>query len=848
MKVSYNWLTEFFDKKLPEPEKLVELLTIKSFEIDGLEKVATDASEDFVIDVDVLPNRSHDCLSHYGIAKEISVVTGLQLNKIEQAENEPDFESDFKIKIHNGGCRRYVACEIKDLVIGESPVELKSKLEAIGQKSINVLVDITNIVMFETGQSMHAFDVDKLSGPEINVELAKNSEVITTLDNKIVELDSEILLIKDASDPLAIAGIKGGKMAQVTEQTKNIILESANFNPSLIRKTSRKIAIATESSKRFENEVTPELAMFAMNRAIKLISKYVATEKTKVSNRIDFYPKKWRQYKTGVSEREVNSLLGSDFSEKQIASVFNKLNFEYEIVNPAEKIVEEAESLLDRPYKYAASVFFDSPKSFDCSSFVSYVYSLAGYSIPRMSIDQFAYSERIEKDELLPGDLIFANTGIQDKKIDYKTLEFVSGTEVHHGVDHVGIYIGDGKVIHATTFNDFGVVEEVIEQSERFKNIVGYGRIIKYNGAKSESRFAVTVPYERLDIKSGPDLIEEVGRILGYEKIISEPVSEKLKSETFTAKLNSTYQISNWLRKILTEEGFSEIITYTFVKEGSVEPLKPIAEDKAFIRESLLIGMEDALLKNNHNADLLGLETIKLFEIGKVFKKVRANKIDSSDIVDNSEASNNSNLGTKFLDTDFAIEENLVLSLGVKNKLGIKKPKTREVILDILQLIGSKLQIDLIEKLDLKITDEQEKIEINLDDLLKDEKIVSNLQQAINELSDDEKVANLYSKLPKIANDVKYQTISAYPFMLRDIAVWVPKNVSSEEVLKLIKENTGDILVNHNLFDKYEKDEKISFAYHLVFQSYEKTLTDDEVNVIMQNITLKMQENGWEVR
>lgn len=844
MKVSYNWLAEYFDEKIPEPENLVNLLTMKAFEIDGLEKVSTELGEDFLIDVDVLPNRAHDCLCHYGIAKEISVITGNRLKNINEFESKPDFESDFKIAVQNDNCRRYIGCEIKNLVIGESPTELKSKLKALGQKSINVLVDITNIVMFETGQPMHAFDTDKLSSNEINVELAQKDEKITTLDNKIVDLDPEVLLIKDNKNPLAIAGIKGGKTAEVNMQTKNIILESANFNPSLVRNTSRKVGVATESSKRFENEITPELAMFAMNRALELISKYVSTEKTKVSNKIDFYPKKWRQYKTGVSVREANSLLGSDFSELQMADVFNKLNFKYEIVNPAEKIIEEAQCLLDRPYKYGASVFFDSPTAFDCSSFVSYVYSLVGYSIPRMSIDQFAYSQRVDKNDLLLGDLIFANTGVLDKKIDYKTVEFMTGTEVNHGVDHVGIYIGEGKVIHATAFNNFGVTEEIIEQSERFKNIVGYGRIINYDGGKEENRFAVTVPYERLDIKNTPDLIDEIGRVLGYENIIPEPVSKKLKPEEFIPGLNNSYQISNWLKNVLTEESFSEIITYTFVKEGSLEPLKPIAEDKAYIRETLLIGMEDALVKNVSNADLLGLETIKLFEIGKVFKKVKKNNINK----EKSPQPLNNNLGTKFLKTDFIVEENLVLSLGVKNKTGIKKPKTGSLLEEVLNLIGAKLKIDLIKKFNLKIADDQEKVEINLDELLKDKEVIANLQEDIKSMNEDVKINNVYIKLPSISDETKYKAISQYPFMLRDIAVWVPAEIDKFEILKLIKNNAGELLVNYKLFDTYQKDEKISYAYHLVFQSQEKTLTDEEINKIMDQITAEINENSWEVR
>ncbi len=814
MKVSYNWLSEYFEEKIPEPQVIVDLLTMKSFEIEGFEKI----EDDFMIDVDVLPNRSHDCLSHNGIAKEISAITGLKMKSHTPVEKDFDFESSFKIKVDDEKlCRRYIACEIKNLIVEDSPLELKNKLHTIGQKSINNIVDITNIVMFETGQPMHAFDTDKLEGQEISVSKSNDGELITTLDNKEVSLNPEILLIKDSSDPMAIAGVKGGKKAEVNKETTNIILESANFLPSMVRKTSRDIGITTESSKRFENEITPELAIVAMNRAIQLINQYVATDKTKFSNKIDFYPLKWRNYRTGVSVSEINSLLGIDLSEKEVSEVFDKLGFEYEIVNPREKIIQEAESLLDTPYKYGSSMFFDSPKQFDCSSFVSYVYSLSGYSIPRMTADQFVFSEKITAQDLLPGDLIFSNTGITDNKIHFETMEFLPGTKIESGVDHVGIYIGDGNVIHATALNNAGVVEEILEQSERFKNIVGYGRIIPEDKNK-EKRFAVKVPIERLDIKNGPDLIEEVGRIVGYEKIVAEPATKKISRNDFTPKINYEYQLSNYLKTVLTKLGYSEIISYTFTREGSLEPLKPIAEDKSFIRESLLIGMGDALKKNLLNSDLLGLSHIKLFEIGKVFKK-----------------------------TD-TIQESLMLSLGVKNKIGIKKPKTGEIIKEAIDYLGDKLGIDLTKETKIKILDDTEMLEINLYQLLARPDVIENLQKKINDFDQEEKIAKHYPILPKIDPETKYKTISSYPFMLRDIAVWVPIDIEPEKVLKLIKDNSQDILVNHELFDIYEKEGRISYAYHLVFQSSEKTLTDEEANLIMDKITQEMKGIGWEVR
>jgi phenylalanyl-tRNA synthetase beta subunit len=822
MLISYKWTQEYFEEKLPEPEALVDLLSVKSFEIEGLEKVDTVAGEDHILDVDVLPNRSHDCLSHNGIAKEISAITGLKLKQKDQIENESQFENSFKIDSENDLCRRYISCEVKNINITESPDELKSKMEALGQKSINNLVDITNIVMYEIGQPMHAFDTDKMDGSSIKIRNANKGEKITTLDKKEVDLNPSILVIADESDPLALAGIKGGKKAEVNMETKNIVLESANFLPVNVRKTSRKIGISTDSSKRFENEISPELAIIAMNRAVELILQYASNDKTTVSNKVDYYPKKWRNYRTGVSVKEVNSLLGVDFSEQEIGSAFNAIDFKYEIVNPREVILEEAQSLLDRPYKYGSSVFFDAPERFDCSSFTSYVYSLAGYTIPRMSVDQFVYSEKIDKDSLQPGDLIFANTDIEKIKTDYKSVEFLPGTEVPSGVDHVGIYVGENKVIHATEQNDAGVIEEDIDKSDRFKNIIGYGKIVK-----DERRFAVEAPMERLDIKTGPELIEEVGRILGYDRIEDQPVSKKISEQDFTPKINSQYQISTWLKNVMTKIGFSEIVTYSFVGEGSLEPLKPIAEDKAFVRGNLINGMESAFDKNINNADLLGLDHIKLFEIGKVFEKIKVNQ-ETNDLVK-----------ANFPESDFAIDEKLMLSIGVKNKKGIKKPNPESLIKEAAEKISADLGVNILDVQKIKLNQDTEVIEIDLDSLLKDEKVLDNLAKLTNQD---------YVKLPEISEDIKYKSFSQYPFMLRDIAVWIPSENSKEEIIEIVKEVAGELLVNYKLFDTYEKDGKVSYAHRLVFQSDEKTLTDDEANQIMDEITEILNGKGWEVR
>lgn len=780
MIVSYKWIQEYFDEKLPAPEQLADLISLKSFEIESVDS----NGDDFKIDLKILPDRAHDCLCHDGIAREISAITGLKMRERKIVQVPADFETDLSVNVSSDLCRRYLSREIRGVQVGESPAELKAKLESIGQRSINNIVDITNYVMWTTGQPMHAFDAERLSGKEINVRMAQVGEKIKTLDNKDVDLDETILLITDAEAPLAIAGIKGGKRAEVDNNTKNIVLESANFHPTNNRKTSKKIGIMTDSSKRYENEISPIIAERAIDLATELVLKYAKTADTQVSQKIDVYPKKWRQYRTGVSVAETNNLLGLNYSEADISRAFDLLGFEYSIVPVLETVVAEANKLIGKPYKYAASVFYDSPDRFDCSSFIAYVYSLAGYSIPRMAIDQFVFSKRISETELVPGDLIFANTGNLKRKIDFESIEFVKGTRVEHGVDHVGIYLGDGQVIHCTEENSAGVIVEALKDSSRFSNIVGYGRIAE----QGERRFAVTVPVERIDIKNAPDLIDEVCRILGYENVIEKGIVDF----PFEPKQNKMYALGVAIRNALVDEGFSEVMTYTFVAKGELQPEKPISEDKRFLRDSLEIGIRNSLEKNTYNADLLGLDQIRIFEIGKVFSRKG---------------------------------ERNVLALGVAIKNG-KKQKVGDILRNAITAVSAKIGIEI----SAKVSDTTDFVEIDL------EKIVEKFDTVG------------YERLSATDASAKFKTISPYPFIVRDIAVWVPEAITESEVLDLISRNAGDLMVRNKLFDVYKKDGRTSFAFRLVFQSMAKTLTDDEANSIMEKISGEMKGQGWEVR
>lgn len=772
MLVSYNWLKEYFEDNLPEPKELGALLNSKSFQLEGIEEKGNDT----LIDFDILPNRAHDCLCHYGIAKEVSVLTNL---KIKEISPNISFSSDSEIKVsvEDVICNRYIATQISGVSVKESSKEIKEKLESIGQRSINNIVDITNYVMFELGQPLHAFDKDKIEG-DIVVRKAKNGEKIITLDNKEVTLTEDILVIADSKEPLAIAGVKGGKKAEVDSNTKNIILEAANFSYSSVRKTSQKIGIQTDSSKRFENEIAPEVAMLGTLRAVELILQNVGGN---VLNPVDIFPKQ-RKFKptTGVSLSQINSLLGTQMSESEIEEILSRLGFEYKKTKTKESALKIALDQIGKKHNTFPSLRYNAPEEFDCSTLTAYAYLMSGLSIPRITVDQYVFGKNISKEELEPGDLIFANSG--EGKIHFKTVNFLPNTEVSEGIDHVMMYVGGDEVIHSTR-HEGQVVKQKIADISKYKNIVGYRKFVE----SKEERYVIQTPFNRLDLNNPQDIIEEIGRVYGYEKI-----EEKLVSDLdFSPQINKEYYTINLIKKLLIEKSFSEIITYAFVEKGEVEPIKPIAEDKKYLRTTLLSGMKKALDLNLYNSDLLNLDVVKIFEIGKVY---------------------------------FKEKEETMISLGVISNKG-KKINSAEIIQETINYLEDNLNVKI--KGDTK----DNMTEFSLSDIL--EKI---------------SIPEKYVQFEKIENE-KYKPFSIYPFMLRDIAVWVPQEVSEDFVLNLIKENSTDLLVQSRLFDKFEKDGKVSYAFRLVFQSYEKTLTDEEINKIMDHVTQVLNnQSDWKVR
>ena len=665
MKISYNWLQSFFSKKLSAPEKLANLLTMHSFETEMVGK----KNSDYVLDIDVLPNRAHDCLSHNGIAREISVLLGYSFNLVDYRKKIKEDSKKLanklvKVEVKDKElCSRYVARVIDNVKIGPSPEWMQERLKVCGLRPINNVVDITNYVMLETGQPLHAFDFDKLASGKIIVRRAKKGEKITTLDNEEYNLDENILVIADGKNPICIAGIKGGKGPEIDAQTKRIVLEAANFDAQTIRRGSKWLKLETDASWRFEHEIDPNLAEEAINATAYLIQD-IAKGKV-LKGTVDVFAKKVNSRTVNLNIEKVNSLLGVNIAKKEIISIFKKLGF-----------------------------------------------------------------------------------GVKTK----------------------------------------------------------------------ENKFNISIPTRRIDISIPEDLVEEIGRIYGFEKIKSKLPRAILISPS----RNENLIYRNKIRHIFINSGFSEAYNYSFISEkDSVEVANPVSQDQKYMRSNLTVNLLKNIKENKKY-----FKEVRLFEIGNVFQKNNNKVEEKQKIAAVLYLLNDSNPATEFYHLKGIIDSLL-------NKLQIS-----DIWYD-----------DAIEKNDLSIPDfcnKNRRAQI---------KVGNNCLGWIAEI--DSKVAAFemdFAKLVELAIEERiYSPPSKYPSVVRDIAILTNKETKIVKVMNLINSSGGVLIRDIDLFDIYEgnniPDSKKSLAFHIIYQSDEHTLTDKEVNDVHREIINVLKEKGgWEIR
>jgi phenylalanyl-tRNA synthetase beta chain len=616
MKISYNWL-KWYIPDAPDAKKLADIFTYHLAEVESIEEKDGDS----IFDIKILPNRAHDLLSHQGMAREMA-----SLLNIKYVDPTPKYKvpvsvpATLKIEIETDKTRRYMGRIIRNVKVGPSPDWVVKHLESIGQRSINNMVDAANIVMFDCGQPTHVFDLNKISkrtvlgdsvkdSPLLIIRQARDGETMTTLDNKNCIFKNTDMVIADKDNVLAVAGVKGGKMAEVDSKTTDIILEVANFDPTAVRKTAQALNIFTDAKKRFENDLSAEFCSFAMMELSALITDMCP--EASFEEIVDVYPQKQIERKLSFRIEKIISILGILVTVEQVKEILERYHFSY---------------------------------------------------------------------------------------------------------------------------------------------------------TEKEGIFEIVVPPMRLDLVIEEDMAEEIGRILGYDKVKGE-----IPKIDFKPKQNEIYNKILSARHKLLAGGYSEVMTTSFREKGEVSVLAS-ASDKNFLRVNLSDGLKESIKINQANAPLLGENEIKVFEIGTVFGKGG---------------------------------EEMRVAYGNKKEI-------KEVTLD---------------EYTRSIMDEEK----------------NNSLVFLHPTDGTFRQQNL---------SVSYfKAWSMFPFIARDIAVWVPKEVESDQVLKVIKDNMGDLVVKGpDLFDSFTKEDKTSYAFRVIFQSFERTLTDTEVNEIMKKITDKVVEKEWQVR
>ncbi len=641
MKVVHEWLKEYVGGAMPTVSECDTLFTFHAFEVDGIEVVE---GRD-VLDIKVLPDRASDCLSHRGIAHELAALIGTPLLHDPLREEVVLTPLTEKITVtisDTDACRRFGAALMTSVTIKESPEWLKSRLHALGQRSINNVVDATNYVMLGLGQPLHAYDAEKFphteTGWHFGVRMAKEGEEITTLTGDTYSLTPTVQLITDAESgaPAGVAGIKGGKLAEIDASTTSIILEAANFDPQITRKAAQFLKLQTDASKRFENNLSPELIPYALTEVVRLITEIAGGA---LEGYADVYPTPLLNAPVTVSLAHVNALLGMALTGDVVDDILARLGFTF---------IKDAET------------------------------------------------------------------------------------------------------------------------------------------------WTVTAPWGRTDVTIAADVIADIGRVYGYEHVASV-----LPTPVSLTEYNLRQYYSEKIRQVLIAAGCSEVITSSFRKTDIITLQNALASDKGSLRSTLMHNIREALDKNMPNADLLGLTTLSLFEIGTVFSKTPAGD---------------------------DVAEHISLAIGVRTKQQGYTPK------DDAPLAALVAQVEEVLGVSLRGTSEKGVYECNLTEAL----TTLPVPQAYDAYVPQEPIS--------------FTPFSAYPFISRDIALWVPETVTAEIIEKEIRENAGALLTRITLFDSFAKEGRVSYAFRLIFQSYEKTLTDIEIGECMKMVGDAITAASWEVR
>ncbi len=697
MLFSKNWLQSYFPNTLPADEEVARILTFRSFEVEGFEKkTLADGTVDTVFDVKVLPDRAHYALAHRGIAGELAAGLGIPLTSIKEysvsaistapslatalpLSIDPSIQAP-SITIETPLCRRFAAFYAElgtDTSAVATPAYMVQRLEAVGQRSIHPLVDITNYVKFDVGQPMHAFDTAGLEG-DLRAREGAPGEQLETLEGKPVEVGPGMIVIADAKRPLDIAGIKGGKYAEITAATNHVFVLSPNFDAASIRRASMKTGIRTDAGKRFENNLSPELCADGLLLTAQLI--HTIYPGAKVGAFADVYPRPHVLTSVAVPHAYLEDRLGLTLKPEQVSD-------------------------------------------------------------------------------------LLASCGI--------------------------------------------------------------------TASLAEGIYTCTPPRLRIDIAIPDDVVDEVGRALGYDKVpltlpettaalitqaatgvIVEKTRDTAKA-TYMRSLIEARHMAESARNILISLGFAETYTPTIVATGAVEIANPLASDKRALRTNLTQNAEKSLEMNLLNAPLIGFDTIRQFEVGTIFPE------------------RNSEL------------QSLVLAIAQTKKNKIKAVDSAREALE--KLYHGPLSAP---------------IEQVLSDAAKrypPTRIIVEFPLAtFVQLGWGTEVSAAAAMTDGLAAkalslDKKFRQFSSQPHIVRDIALFVPLAITAQDAWTCIAEALKAIgaepyIVRYGQFDEFKKEDQISYGYRIVFQTHDRTLSDEEVNAWMKAAYDTCSQKGWTVR
>jgi phenylalanyl-tRNA synthetase beta chain len=322
MKIVYNWLKEYVDAKAT-PAELRARLSLAGTPVDAIEESAAGP----VLDAEITANRP-DCLGHYGMAREVSAIYRLPLKPVQPKLKESGEKAADAARVEIEApelCGRFTARVLRGVKVQPSPDWLRQRLEAIGQNSINNIVDITNYVMFDLGQPQHAYDLDKLSEHRIVVRRARAGEKLRTLDGTERTLKNDMCVIADGKRAVGIGGVMGGAETEISFSSRNILLESAWFDPISVRRTSKALGLRTEASHRFERGGDLEMAELASRRAVELIQQVAGGES--LAGVVDVYPGQTQPQKIEFTRKELLRVMGADVPDRDIEDILSALGF-----------------------------------------------------------------------------------------------------------------------------------------------------------------------------------------------------------------------------------------------------------------------------------------------------------------------------------------------------------------------------------------------------------------------------------------------------------------------------------------------------------------------------------------